>query len=287
MTLDVEDYAAAAVSFLEAEPCSRNVLRWMVELARARTGGWTAPATFWWFTQGRHVRGAASWGPPFNLQVSTMPEDAAVALVHSVAQHASRVRQPVAGVSGPRPPAAAVATAWQTLTGQPATVRMAQLLHELDAVNRVPQPRGYRRTATMADVDLVARWYAAFADEVGVPMSPDLRAMVRAMLAGGRCHLWCDGDSVVSMAARRVAMVGVVRVGPVYTPPEHRGNGYARRLVADLSAEALAEPGVRKCMLFADVDNPVSNSIYQQIGYVPREEYLDVGFGDPHHGIAA
>jgi hypothetical protein len=54
----------------------------------------------------------------------------------------------------------------------------------------------------------------------------------------------------------------------VYTPPEFRGRGYASNLVAHLSQELLDE-GRKFCFLFTDLANPVSNSIYQKIGYRP------------------
>ena len=58
---------------------------------------------------------------------------------------------------------------------------------------------------------------------------------------------------------------GVSRLGPVYTPPEHRGRGYASSAVAEVSRLILAD-GARAC-LFTDQANPTSNRIYQQLGY--------------------
>ena len=57
-----------------------------------------------------------------------------------------------------------------------------------------------------------------------------------------------------------------IRIGPVYTPPEHRRHGYATTLVADLSAWLL-EQGHRACFLYTDLANPTSNRIYVEIGY--------------------
>ena len=64
------------------------------------------------------------------------------------------------------------------------------------------------------------------------------------------------------MARRRPG----IRIGPVYTPPEHRRRGYATTLVADLSAWLL-ERGHRACFLYTDLANPTSNRIYVEIGY--------------------
>jgi hypothetical protein len=69
-----------------------------------------------------------------------------------------------------------------------------------------------------------------------------------------------------------------IRIGPVYTPPEERGRGYASRLTAYVSETLLAE-GHRFCFLYTDIDNPTANDIYQQIGYRPVTDALMVSFG--------
>ena len=59
-----------------------------------------------------------------------------------------------------------------------------------------------------------------------------------------------------------------VSVGGVYTPPELRRKGYATACVAALSA-LLLDRGHSFCVLYTDLANPTSNSIYQKIGYRP------------------
>ena len=57
-----------------------------------------------------------------------------------------------------------------------------------------------------------------------------------------------------------------IRVGPVYTPPELRGRGYASALVAQMS-QALLEGGRSFCFLFTNLANRTANHIYEEIGY--------------------
>ena len=57
-----------------------------------------------------------------------------------------------------------------------------------------------------------------------------------------------------------------IRIGPVYTPPELRGQGYASALTAHVSARQLAA-GRRFCFLYTNLANPTSNKIYVDIGY--------------------
>jgi predicted GNAT family acetyltransferase len=86
---------------------------------------------------------------------------------------------------------------------------------------------------------------------------------------------WEVGGVPVSFAWRtplcgpgRWPRTSVVRISAVYTPPEQRGRGYASANVAALSQEALGA-GAGACMLYTDAANPVSNRIYQRIGYRP------------------
>jgi predicted GNAT family acetyltransferase len=69
----------------------------------------------------------------------------------------------------------------------------------------------------------------------------------------------------------------VTRIGPVYTPPPERRRGYASACVAAASQLALSA-GAERCMLYANLANPTSNSIYQQIGYRPVCDAQDYSF---------
>src|SRR5436189_143738 len=84
----------------------------------------------------------------------------------------------------------------------------------------------------------------------------------------GGIVLWEDGGAVVSMAGFGGRTPSGTRIGPVYTPPDLRGRGYASALTAALT-QRLLDGGLRFCFLFTDLANPTSNSIYQRIGYEP------------------
>jgi predicted GNAT family acetyltransferase len=79
------------------------------------------------------------------------------------------------------------------------------------------------------------------------------------------------------MAAITRQVAGMVRVGPVYTPPERRGRGYGTAATAAVSERAL-RAGAEEVLLYTDLANPVSNSIYQRIGYRPVEDRLVLAF---------
>ncbi|WP_338061095.1 GNAT family N-acetyltransferase [Streptomyces kanamyceticus] len=74
---------------------------------------------------------------------------------------------------------------------------------------------------------------------------------------------------------RRTA--GQVRVAPVYTPAALRGRGYGGAATVAVSRAAL-DAGASDVLLFTDLDNPTSNSLYQRIGYRPVRDYTQYDF---------
>jgi predicted GNAT family acetyltransferase len=63
----------------------------------------------------------------------------------------------------------------------------------------------------------------------------------------------------------------------VYTPPECRGKGYGSAVTAAASQWAL-DAGAENVLLFTDLANPTSNSIYQRIGYRPVYDSTELAF---------
>jgi predicted GNAT family acetyltransferase len=278
-TDDVEGFATAVTPFLEADPCPRNVPLWIIELARRGTGGWSAPPQFWWFTEGDDVVGTASWTPPYSVLVTAVPGHSATLLASELSVQARLTSRAVTGVTGPSAAARAFAGAWRAATGAITSDERLMYLHELTDVQPVTTPRGQRRPANSADIDVLAEWLVAFNRDVNYPAPPDPRAAMRGNVAHGAWDVWDVHGAPVAMSGHSIPLAGVVRITTVYTPPEQRGNGYARRLVAEVSADALARDDVRRCMLFTVAAAPVPNRIYAQIGYRRTAEHADIRFG--------
>lgn len=105
----------------------------------------------------------------------------------------------------------------------------------------------------------------------------DQAAAVADRLGYRGVTVWEAGDVPVSIAGLTRQVAGMVRVGPVYTPPELRGHGYASAATAAVSRQAL-DAGAAEVVLFTDLANPVSNSIYQRIGYRAVEDRTVLAF---------
>jgi predicted GNAT family acetyltransferase len=123
------------------------------------------------------------------------------------------------------------------------------------------------RRASETDLARVRELYEAFHAEA----TPEAPAHVdpAPRLRAGRIWLWVDATGQpLSLAARNRELPHGACIGPVYTPPEHRGRGYATALVAGLS-QAILDEGKTYACLFTDLANPTSNAIYPKVGYRP------------------
>jgi predicted GNAT family acetyltransferase len=164
--------------------------------------------------------------------------------------------------------------------GKQPAIDMTLLVHRLTAVNKLPVAPGRFEMANYKDVDLVTAWSMVFEEEKDPAVRKSKDQVLKATqdkIAAGDVFQWTNQGAIVSIAAinRRTKNAGIV--GLVYTPEEHRRQGYATSLVQRLSAHIL-QNGFKYCGLFTDKANPTSNHIYQKIGYEPIAEYLDISY---------
>ena len=227
------------------------------------------------------VVGAALQTPPHNLVLAQPAAEGANDLLADAIGSAG-IHLP--GVIGGLPEADAFASAWCAGTGDTARRVMGQGIYALTEVRGVPAAAGTPRTATTQDLELIESWIQAFEDEV-VPDAlrndpRERRNRLETILGSDEegIWLWEAGRQVVSLSGFGGPTPNGIRIGPVYTPPEHRGRGYATTLVADLSRHQLAG-GRRFCFLHTDLANPTSNAIYVRIGYRRVCDSVVLAFG--------
>jgi len=152
-------------------------------------------------------------------------------------------------------------------------------LYALDAAPSATPTLGLLRAAAAEDIPLLRDWSAAFFAEAGLPASErdSFIARLADMVAVPRLWLW-DNGGPVCMLGHTETTPRTARIGPVFTPPDVRGKGYATAAVTDLTRRLLAG-GRTWCLLFADVDNPVSTAMYRRIGYEEICLFREYRFG--------
>ena len=150
---------------------------------------------------------------------------------------------------------------------------MPQRIYRLDAVTPPEATTGAMRTARSDEVELAVAWGRGFAEDAGTAFATS-RETVEAWVSRGELFVWEVEGEPRSIAVAQGRTPRGVRIGYVYTPPEHRRRGYATALVARLSQRVLDE-GRAFCVLYTDRTNPTSNAIYRRVGYEPVQDVRD------------
>lgn len=271
---DASAFLSAAEACLCEHEAVNNVPLGIADAIRRgkRHGG--EKARFWTVQDGVAVVGAALCTPPHFLLLSRMPDAAARALGRALAR------------AGVRVPGVMVEQAYadvftDALLGPAAACRVAvrTRMFELHAVSEVPEAVGGPRLAVADDEALLWRWLQAFCAEAAPHNPPPQVSNLRFHLEKQAYLLWTDTvGEPVSVALRNRELPHGASIGPVYTPPEQRGRGYATSLVAELSRRVLAG-GKRFTCLATDLANPTSNRIYPKIGYRPVADFVELSIG--------
>jgi RimJ/RimL family protein N-acetyltransferase len=283
MTADTGRFLTVAGEFLRADPAGNSVMLTVTENLRVSVA---APAAFpplfgWWQPAGGPVGAAFMHTPDFPLMLSRVNAPDAARLASDLVGAGRQVH----GVNAGQQAAGAFAAAWRERTGDAVAVYRRMRLFRLgELLPPRPGPEGAARLAAGTDRDLLAGWFGAFAREVGDPPREDHRVAVAERLGYAGITVWEDSGVPVSVAGRTRAVAGMVRVGPVYTPPELRGHGYAGAVTAVVSQAAL-DAGVREVVLYTDLANPTSNALYQRLGYRPVEDRAVLSFTPARHGL--
>jgi uncharacterized protein len=276
---DAGAFLARAGEFLVAREAEHNLILGIAAQVRSMPGHFAEPPSFDVVTDAsERVVAAAMRTPPFNLVLSEVDDPAAIDLL---VEHMSAERLP--GVSGPREVVARFADRWSALTGRRTRVDLSERIFRLDRLVPPERPAsGSWRLAEPRDRELVAAWLTAFGEEAtpGQPSPAEPIALADRWIAREyrTLYLWEDGGQEVCMVGAGGETPNGVRIGPVYTPPELRGRGYATTLTAAVSQDQL-DRGRRFVTLFTDLANPTSNRIYQAIGFVPVRDVDVIAFG--------
>ena len=129
------------------------------------------------------------------------------------------------------------------------------------------------RAAIDSDFELIFNWMNIFVEEVGIS-GYNLEGVVRDNLNHGRYLLLYVGNAIVSFGGHTdyqyLDRVSISRVGPIFTPLEHRKKGYASSITSAITQKLISE-GLLPT-LYTQSDNPTSNKIYQEIGYTLVDE---------------
>ena len=200
---------------------------------------------------------------------ATVRELAQAAVTHS--------RRGIAGFSGPADQVAVARRAFEL--PRPALDEV-EGLYALSLANlRVPEALArnavrHRRPAASERAVLVTWRRAYHVESLGSESTDALydkaQREIDDQLALGRVWVLEAAGEIVAMTGFNARIPEMAQVGGVYTPPELRGRGYARCVVAGSLLDARAE-GARQAILFTN--NPAAARAYAAIGFARIGDY--------------
>ena len=288
---DAAAFAAVALPYLAVDPARHTITLTMLD-GLLRSGA--PPALAMTLHEDDVLVGAVLRPADRGILVSGLPPRYAGVVAAALAG------TQLPGAVGPLAEAEAFAEAWTA----PVQHRFDQRLFALGTLTPPVGVPGAARPATAADAALLGTWRAAFTTETGVGQTgsrpPSEVAVGQTgsrpppevavgqtgshpppeVAVGPGEWLWQVDGVPVAQASARPVIAGMSRIGPVYTPPEHRRHGYGAAVTAAASRWAL-DVGARLVVLFTDAGNPSTNALYPRLGYRYHHDAVMLEFARP------
>jgi uncharacterized protein len=213
--------------------------------------------------------------PPMKLIIFA-PQKASTEACGHLASYFASANEQLPGVIGPSDVAQEFADVYTTFPGCRVTLSMKMRIYKLTDVIEPEMPAGAFRPAEAKDIPVLNDWIDAFHTDVFKDRTNVAKAEASDLIKKSNLFAW-DDSGIISMAARtRPTRNGYV-LAYVYTPNQSRNKGYGTAVASSLCRHILSS-GKSFCSLFADLANPISNSIYQKIGFKPVRDFYDFSF---------
>ena len=283
MTPDLDRFLAAAGGYLRSRAAENSLLLAATQDAQdaqhaqhAQDAPGPADVLYGWWEppDGSGPRGAFMHDQSSPLLIACRAPETAAALAGELA----RTGRWVCGVDAATGAADAFAAAWSQRSG--VTVRVYRLNRVYRLAGAAPYqtgPAGRYRVATRADRALLVDWLAAFGAEVGeLSGSPETDA--DELLDYGGAAFWEVGGRPTALATVTRPVARTVRLATVFTPPQHRHNGYATAVMLAVSRATLAGQ-VSEMVLITDRNSPERQAA--RLGYELIGERAVLRFSPP------
>ncbi len=263
---DAGEFLERVQPFLVTREAEHCLILGLLDGLRAGEQFGSAPPIMASVEERGEVKAVVLMTPPHNLIVSWVADDSTIG---SIADELHSKGVAIPGVNGSADIARKFALKWCELSGRTFRVQMAQRIYQLSRVTKQMRAAGRLREPTQSDDAVIRKWRAAFSiDAEYMDAEEAARQAALPMPKSRHLMLWEVEGAAVSMAGYSGRTPNGIRVAWVYTPPENRGKGFAGACVAALS-QKLLDDGRKFCFLYTDLANPISNHVYQKIGYEP------------------
>jgi ribosomal protein S18 acetylase RimI-like enzyme len=156
--------------------------------------------------------------------------------------------------------------------------RSKSVVYHLDGLPAPgPVPPGIEiRALTVDDYDLWEPVDRAFHDEEGLAVAADPDRRRAGYAARAAVSGWWGafaGARLLSTACVNAVYRGAAQVGGVYTRPDHRRRGLARRVMCELMRQHRDRQDVREMVLFTAEQNMPARALYEAMGFTERGRF--------------
>ena len=212
---------------------------------------------------------------PFNILLCKPSDSSIDNSVEFLAKQLKAINFVPPGIVAPQELAEGFAKAY---CGYNNRLYMIMTLMKLDRLAPYKQSPGFCRMLNEDDLVYTPNWEHAFCVDCNIPpyTFSQSHERVKSRIGKNIHYIWEDGLPVAQAVLGRNTPTSAA-ISWVYTPPEHRGKGYATSVVAELSKNIL-ESGKNSCCLFADSANPASQAVYRKLGYYDVCEFFEIKF---------
>lgn len=196
--------------------------------------------------------------------LSPMPPQAVAALADYLTQYDLRVP----GIFAPEMTGLALSDALRASRGNQYSVVKRVLHWELTALARQSKTKGHLRLATDNDTAILVEMYRDMQHEMNTQRPYDAQQKVTALMARQELVVWdnCEGRIVSTGAASNgTGQSRYGEIGSIYTPPDHRGQGFASALVSHLAEKLLEQNSA--VFLSSDAEANASFQLYEKLGF--------------------
>ena len=265
----VAEFLEATTVFRNADPVRTSLITSIAN--SVANGSRTYEGYFWWAAIDRNqVQGIAIRTVPYGYVFSPMPIAAAAVLYSLIS-----VEDPTAKeFAGPR----VVIDFLEEDSGKTTLESGSELIYENRKLINSPSV-GDVRVATDRDFDDIYNLSKSFIAETGLNEF-NLEVIVRDTLSKGRYFVLSIDNAIVSFGGHTDFQffdeITIARVGPIFTPKEHRKNGYASAVTSAITDRLIASGALPT--LYTQATNPTSNKIYQELGYTLVAENRHIVF---------
>lgn len=266
--VDSGKFLSASSSFLLQNAVDNNLLLSVISTFRTNPGYYDSFVGHVCVDQNDEVVAAVARTPPYDLLIAKSHSRHGLRLLCDVVWP-----DRIPGIIGDRGSVGVFADQMCRTTGCSLIFRESLRNYSADTIRPTHITDGVIREATIKDKDTIIRWLETWYSVSGNaptknPTTSADRSFNRTM-TDSVAKIWVlEKDEIVSMAGSMGEVADGIRIGPVFTPAEHRGHGYAKTLIAEVGKLRLSQ-GYKRLFLFVDANNTIANKIYMDMGYRP------------------